>query len=141
MITATGASTRPANSTSTAGSICKCARNARTPSCTVKARVAGRPAPVRPGAAQGLQGNTMTDEPKADWTDAQIVQHIRDCAIEYSTCGFNTIRANRIMDKELRPSYEVLRRKGHAALRKLLPLLNDANSTVQRVAAGFCYDI
>ncbi len=83
----------------------------------------------------------MTDEPKADWTDDQIIQHIRDCAIEYSKCGFNTIRANRIMDKELRPSYEVLKRKGDAALRKLLPLLNDANSTVQWVAAGFGYDI
>ena|SRR5205085_731295 len=82
----------------------------------------------------------MTDEPIADWTDDQVVQHIRDCAIKYSKCGFNTIKANQIMDKELRP-YEVLKRKGDAALRKLLPLLNDTNSTVQWVAAGFVYDI
>src|SRR5436853_166243 len=79
-------------------------------------------------------------EPPADWTDDQVVQHIRDCAIKYSKCGFNTIKANQIMDKELRP-YEVLKRKGDAALRKLLPLLNDTNSTVQWVAAGFVYDI
>jgi hypothetical protein len=83
----------------------------------------------------------MTDGSKANWIDEQIVQHMRNCAIEYSKCGFNMIRANRIMDKELRPSYEVLKHRGDAALRKLLPLLSDENSTVQWVAAGFAYDV
>src|SRR5580704_17357999 len=43
-----------------------------------QALLAGRPGPVRFGAAQGLQGNIMTDESKTDWTDNQIVQHMRD---------------------------------------------------------------
>jgi len=83
----------------------------------------------------------MTDESKADWTDNQIVQHMRDCAIQYSKCGFNVVKANRIMDKELRRSYELLKQKGDAALRKLLPLLHDENPTVRWVAAGFAYDV
>jgi hypothetical protein len=83
----------------------------------------------------------MTGNSKNDRADDQIVQHMRKWAIEYSNYGFNTTRANRIMDKELRPSYEALRIRGDLALRKLLPLLEDANSTVRWVAAGFAYDV
>jgi hypothetical protein len=83
----------------------------------------------------------VIDNSIGDWSDDQIVQHMRKWAMKYSNCGFNTIRANGIMDRELRPSYEALKSRGNLALRKLLPLLEDENSTVRWVAAGFAYDV
>ena len=71
----------------------------------------------------------------------QIVQCIREAAVEYSNCRLNMARANRIMNEKLRPSYKALRSRGDPALRKLLPLLEDDNATVRWVAAGFAYDL
>lgn len=83
----------------------------------------------------------MIEDPTPGLREEQIIQQLREAAIAYSGCGFNTVKANRIMDKQLRPAYTALKARGDAALKKLLPLMNDDNPTVRWVAAGFAYDV
>jgi hypothetical protein len=82
----------------------------------------------------------MSEEVNASASDDDIVKYIRKWAVERSRCRLNFAIHNRIMDQRLFPAQAILAARGVAALRKLLPLTKDTNSSVRWVAASFAYD-
>lgn len=83
----------------------------------------------------------MSDKPDHSWSDDELVDYIRQWAIERSKCGRDSYAAKRIDERHVFPAGNILTDRGPEAVFKLLPLLHDDNREVRLAAASIAYEV
>jgi hypothetical protein len=79
-------------------------------------------------------------KPKSEWSDQDLVEHIKRWSIKQSTLGFNYARRDWITENELIPCHKILAMRGKGSLLRLLPLTEHEDRNVCLVAAAYAYD-
>jgi hypothetical protein len=75
-----------------------------------------------------------------NWDDDQLVEQLREAAVAQSDCRLDMERANQIDREQIVPYAAALHARGRETVRKILPLLHDANSNVRLIAASCVFD-